>query len=301
MSHVLFLILGLTCTVPGSTHEGDRITAEPNLVTFSRIDRAWTYSRGKNTKVAVLDWLFDMSEEASAKYVNPTSLVPGEPIGSAEAWHGEWMATIVHQVAPEAKIIPIRARPAVRSMAPGEDGRQAYEKYLVQGIRLAADQGAVAVTNSMGPVKHCEELRAAIDYAEQRGTIFIDVHPEYLVYTETTYQPVDPNECDRRILHAGIVSVPEHTARPNPSRDLYVWPYQIDPVFRDGWGYSNGPPIIGGTIALVKSENPELTPQEIRAILVETARMENGFRVLDAEAAVVEAIRRKEHHDTVGS
>jgi len=49
-----------------------------SLAAFSRIDKAWSYSRGDNTKVAVLDWLFDMSPRASAKYVNPTSMIPGE-------------------------------------------------------------------------------------------------------------------------------------------------------------------------------------------------------------------------------
>jgi len=68
LSHVLFLILGLPCTAPGSTHEGDSITADPNLITFSRIDRARAHSRGEDTKVAILDWLFDMSEaEATVK------------------------------------------------------------------------------------------------------------------------------------------------------------------------------------------------------------------------------------------
>jgi hypothetical protein len=36
-----------------------------------------------------------------------------------------------------------------------------------------------------------------------------------------------------------------------------------------------------------------LTPQEIKTIIVETAYMKDGFKVLDAEAAVKEAIKRK--------
>ncbi len=216
-------------------------------------------------------------------------MIPGEPVGSKKPWHGEWMAEIVHQVAPEAKIIPIRARPGKDGL--DADGRQKYEKYLIQGIRFAADQGAVAVTNSMGPVKHCQELKEAIDYAEQKGTIFIDVHPEYIAYTKRGIQ--EPNQCDKRILHAGVVSVPKYPLRPEASRDVYVWPYEIEPVFEDGWGYSNGPPIVAGAIALMKSANPDLTPKQIRAIIAETAKMKDGFKVLDAEAAVKETIRLK--------
>ncbi|MHC4518095.1 MAG: S8 family serine peptidase [Planctomycetota bacterium] len=267
--------------------------AEPDMITFARIDRAWKYAKGKGTKVAVLDWLFDMSPEASDKYVDPTSLVPGQKIGSGEAWHGEWMADIVHRIAPETKIMPIRARPPAKKGATLPDGRRVYENYLIQGIRLAADRGAVAVTNSMGPVKQCPELRAAIDYAESKGTIFIDVHPEYLQYTAERVKWCDPNNIDRRIIHTGVVAVPKYPAHTDPLRDIYVWPYQIEPQFRDGWGYSNGPPTVAGAIALMKSANPRLTPADVRAIITDTARLQDGFLTLDAQAAVQEALRRK--------
>ncbi len=258
--------------------------SEPNLITFSKIDKAWRYSRGENTKVAVCDWFFDMSPKASAKYTEPTSMVPGEQVGSSNPWHGEWMAEIVRQVAPGAKIIPIRAR-LDESYKRGPDGRYRYEKYLLQGIRYAADQGAVAVTNSMGPVTQCHELQETIDYAEQKGTIFIDVHPE----TKTS-----PNALDQRIIHAGVVAVPKHRTRPERGRDIYVRPYEMHPAFKDGWGFSNGPPIVAGVIALMKGANPKLTPAQARGILVETAENRDSFAVLDAQAAVKKAVALKD-------
>jgi len=68
--------------------------AEPNLITFSKIDRARAFSRGQGTKVAVVDCFFDLRAAALKKYVNPTSLVPGAKIGGGEPWHGEWTALI---------------------------------------------------------------------------------------------------------------------------------------------------------------------------------------------------------------
>jgi len=262
--------------------------AEPNLITFSNIDKAWKYSHGQNTKVAVLDWCFDMSPKASGKYVNPTSLVPGQPIGHGEPWHGEWMAEIVHQIAPEAKIIPIQARPASEKEL-DENSRYVYEKYLIRGIHFAADQGAVAVTNSMGPVTQSKELEDAVNYAEQKGTVFIDVHPEYV----QGIQECEPNQCNKKIIHSGVVSVPQHPLEPNPRNDIYTWPYQIKPVFQDGWGASQGPPIVAGVIALMKSANPDMTPQQVRTIIVDTACLKDGFKVLDAESAVKAAIKLK--------
>jgi len=219
-------------------------------------------------------------------------MIPGQKIGFAEPWHGEWMAEIVHQIAPEAKIIPIRARPNRKENERSASNEQPYEKYLLKGIRFAADQGAAAVTNSMGPVKHCEELSEVVDYAEKRGTVFINVHPEYLVYTKQTFKKCKAGHCNKKIIHPGLVSVPNYPTEPATNRDIYVWPYQTDPKFRDGWGYSNGPPIVGGVVALMRSVNPKLTPEEIKNIIIATAYFKDGFKILDAEACVLEAIKR---------
>ena len=150
------------------------LKAKINFITFSKIDKAQNYSKGEGVKVAVCDWLFDLrGGEASKKYVNPTSMVPGEPVGSDQPWHGEWMAEMVHQTTPACKIIPIRAR-AYGGWIPN---RNDYQPYLIKGIRFAADQGAVAVTSSMGPLTFTDELREVVDYAEAKGTLFINVHP----------------------------------------------------------------------------------------------------------------------------
>lgn len=266
--------------------------ADPNLLTFSKIDKAQGYSTGENTKVAILDWLFDMSPEAASKYVNPISLVPGQPIGFADPWHGEWMAELVHKIAPDAKIIPIRARPSCDKKDRTLCDKQAYEEYLIKGIRHAADQGAVAVTSSMGPLRQSAELRDAVRYAEERGTIFVDVHPEYVEVTEKGRVYCKQGQCDDRIIHTGLVSVPAYPVEVEPARDIFVWPYSPEPQYKDGWGYSNGPPTVAGVIALMKSANQALRPAEIREIIKETAADVEGFRVLDAEAAVKEALRR---------
>ena len=267
-----------------------------NLITFSNIDKAWKHSQGQGVKVAVLDWLFDQSPKAMDKYIDPISLVPGESVGCEKPdkecpWHGEWMAETVHQIAPKAKMIPIRTNVADDGVAP--DGRHPYEKFLIQGIKYAADKGAVAVTNSMGPVNHCPDLIAAIDYAEKRGTIFIDVHPEYLIEANGERKECSSKEYDTRIIHPGLVSVPRHITSPAPNRIIYVWPYQMDPKFRDGWGYSNAPPIVAGVIALMKSANRNLTPGQIRELIADTAYAKDGFKVLDAQGAVIKSLGLK--------
>ena len=254
---------------------------QSDLIAFSRIDKAWAHSRGANVTVAIVDWQFDPNSEAAAKFVFATSMVPGERMGDLKPWHGAWMVNIVHRIAPEARIIPIIGRSL-------EHAR--YQEFLVQGIRYAAEHGAVAVTSSMGPVTSSQALRDAVDVAEQHGTLFIDVHPENVAASGERFKMCGVGECDGRIVHAGVVSVPEHPVTPHPSRDVYTWPYDLDAKFEDGWGFSNGPPIVGGVIALMKSANPRLSPARLHQLLIRTAYDRGGFRVLDAEAAVKAAI-----------
>ncbi|NOY36843.1 MAG: S8/S53 family peptidase [Chlorobi bacterium] len=261
-----------------------------NFIKYHNIDKAWRFSKGQNVKVAILDWMFNIKSDSSNKYINPTSLVPGQDIGVYDPWHGEWMAEIVHQIAPDCKIIPVRTRPvSTKNDNPFVD--RPYEKYIIEGIKFAADHGAVAVTNSMDPFKQSEKLDETIKYAEKKGTVFIDVHPEYLRYIDSSYVLSDSTHLNDLIIHSGIVSVPAHPRKIDPLRDIYTWPYDINPKFKDGWGYSNGPPIVAGVVALMKSVNNNLTVSEIKKIIVETSRNENGFKVLDAEAAVKAALK----------
>ena len=60
----------------------NELKSKTNFIEFSRIDKAQNHSKGEGVKVAVCDWLFDLrGGEASKKYVNPTSMIPGEPVG----------------------------------------------------------------------------------------------------------------------------------------------------------------------------------------------------------------------------
>jgi hypothetical protein len=267
----------LAASGPSCARKYPQRNTQSDLIAFSRVDKAWTRSKGANVTVAVVDWQFDPKAEVAASFVFPASMVPGERMGTLKPWHGAWMVDIVHRIAPEARIIPIIGRSLTQS---------GYQESLIQGIRYAAEHGAVAVTSSMGTVTQSQQLRDAVAFAEQRGTLFVDVHPEIVAADATKSRPCGVGECDGRIVHAGIVSVAEHPVNPNPSRDVYTWPYDLDANFEDGWGFSNGPPIVGGVIALVKSANPRVSVQQIRELLVQTAYDRDGFKVLDAEAAV---------------
>ncbi|HET7712076.1 MAG TPA: hypothetical protein VFL80_09125 [Thermoanaerobaculia bacterium] len=258
-----------------------RPAGNTTILSFSAVEDAWVYSRGRGVIVAVVDWQFDEDGRASDFYVSPATMIPGERIGDLEPWHGSWMVDIVHAIAPEASVMPIIGRSL----------RKGYAQALPAAIRYAADHGAAVVTSSMGPARDSRELREAVEYARARSCVFVNVHPELVIGESGRTRYCRRGECSESIIHAGVVAVPAHPVKPDDARDIYVWPYDLDSVYRDGWGFSNGPPAVGGVIALMKGANPSLSPEAIKRLLIESGDMKDGFRVLNARKAVAAAAR----------
>lgn len=256
-----------------------RPAGDTTILSFSGVQDAWVYSKGRGVTVAVVDWQFDPDGRAQDLYVSPGSMIPGERMGTLKPWHGSWMVDIVHAVAPEASIMPIIGRSL----------KKGYAEALPAAIRYAADHGAAVVTSSMGPVRDNQELRDAVEYARAKGCVFVDVHPELIIDATGRERPCRHGECSEAIIHPGIVSVPAHPVKPNDARDVYVWPYDLDSKYEDGWGFSNAPPAVGGVIALMKGSNPSLPLATIKTLLIESAEMKDGFRVLNAGKAVAAA------------
>lgn len=256
-----------------------RPAGDTTILSFSGVEEAWGHSKGRGVTVAVVDWQFAAGGRASESYVSPGTMIPGESIGDLKPWHGSWMVDIVHAVAPEASIMPIIARSL----------KQGYAEVLPAAIRYAADHGATVVTSSMGLVADNQELRAAVEYARAKSCIFVDVHPEVVTDETGKERQCRRGECSEAIIHAGVVAVPAHPVKPNDARDVYVWPYDLDSAFEDGWGFSMGPPAVGGVVALMKGTNPSLSPETIKRLLIESGEMRDGFRVVNARKAVAAA------------
>lgn len=249
-----------------------------DLLSFAKVRDAWPYGKGRGVTVAVVDWQFDRTHE---RYVSAASMIPGERMGELEPWHGSWMVDIVHAVAPEASIMPIIGRSL----------KKGYADTLPAAIRYAADHGATVVTSSMGTARDEKVLRDAVEYARAKGCVFVDVHPEIVTDATGRERFCRRGECSETIIHAGVVSVPAHPVKPNDARDVYVWPYDLDSVYKDGWGFSNAPPTVAGVIALMKGSNRSLSVRDLKRVLIENSDMKDGFRVINAAKAVAAAAK----------
>ncbi|HET9531598.1 MAG TPA: S8 family serine peptidase, partial [Blastocatellia bacterium] len=103
-----------------------------------------------------LGWDFvDNDNDPSEAPENPSTTVAG---------HGTFIAGIVSMIAPDARILPVRAFP---SSGMGD----AFS--VASAIKYAADHGAHVINLSLGSPTTDELLLSAISYARQRGVIVV--------------------------------------------------------------------------------------------------------------------------------
>ncbi|HEY2105809.1 MAG TPA: S8 family serine peptidase, partial [Candidatus Binataceae bacterium] len=78
--------------------------------------------------------------------------------------HGTMVAGLIHLVAPDAKIMPLRAF--------GADGSASISQ-IVQGIYFAVDRGVNVINMSFSVKQDSPTLKAALDYAASQGVICV--------------------------------------------------------------------------------------------------------------------------------
>ena len=253
--------------------------------TLHNVKAAQAYSTGGGVKVGILDHSF-ATELHPALYAGARNFVEGsDEFLTTREWHGYWMATVLHEIAPGAKIYALNtysfAGQAQRAKAMSDAITWAIENKLdVLSYSAAAFDG---------------ESRTLLDAALQRA------HDAGIV---TAFLHVaEPGN----ILPSGLWNGTEDGREP----DVNVLQYDYSVVFIDDYrkavagqkgrqppflSLSSTAPVVAGVVALIKNLKPDLTPAECQAILRETSRPldYNGrkpTRVLDALAAV-ERVKR---------
>jgi hypothetical protein len=249
-----------------------------NYLEFSNIEKAKEITKGKGTVIAVIDWLFDIdNDELKPFYYKPKSFTNNNFNKEVKPWHGHWMTQIVHSIAPEAKIIIIEA---VKNCNKEKDKNTCWKDNVNKALKYAADNGAIAVSISHYPIKNYKRRNAAINYAKEKGTLFIDIHYE--------------GENDNVLIPSGSYKMRSLKSEINVCE---YSPFGYEELKKGGkmkpdWngeGLSNAAPIVLGIAALVKSVNPKLTGLEIKKIILDTAKDLKGKKVADALAAVKKA------------
>lgn len=229
-----------------------------------RIEEAQKKATGKNVTVALLDHGFDKTNVVlQGRIVSPHSCIEGIPAFSVESEHGTDMAIALVNVAPDVKIMPVVIF---------GNGHWGDAEMYIKGIHYAVENGADIISLSHRAIQkeNQDKLDEAIQYASDNGVTFV-----YINYSG------DRDEV--------IISSPVEFEKYNNNPEII---YIIGTNFLNNespvtWGLSQTAPIVSGVIAMMKEIKPNLTPKEIKQILLHSGRNTNdGVSILDAEKAL---------------
>jgi subtilisin family serine protease len=161
--------------------------------------------------------------------------------------HGTMTAGIIHLVAPQAKILPLKAFQA--------DGT-GYDSDILRAIYYAVGHGAKVINMSFNYTTYSQELANAVSYATQSGVICVaaagNSGEQATVYPAALNGVIDvasTSNSDAPSSFSNYGAPPVWLAAPGEGV-MTTYPFA---TYAAGWGTSFSTPFVTGTTALLVS------------------------------------------------
>jgi subtilisin family serine protease len=274
-----------------SAEEGEVIVqtnanSRETYFTMHNIGQAHAYSKGKGVKIGVIDGRFGTDEHPSL-YAGAMNFrgEDGEKYLHKVNEHGYWMSVTLREIAPEAEIYALN----IVGISVGPLGQTQKIEAMIQAIDWAIAHKLDALTYSGPPF--APEQRKRLDDAVERA------HKAGIVTTFIHYP--HPNN-----LLPGWLGPKTNGDGREPDISILQYDYNVvfpqeveermrkeEPGYAPFFSNSSTSPVVAGVVALLRSLKPDLTPEQCRQILMETAHPlefegRKAPRAMDAAAAV---------------
>ncbi|MFJ3902633.1 type VII secretion-associated serine protease mycosin [Streptomyces sp. NPDC090025] len=279
--------------------------------------RAWQTTKGEGITVAVLDTGVDAGHpDLAGSVLTGTDLVGFGAGRGDRAWarHGTAMAGIiaghghgpggqdgVMGIAPKVRILPVRVILEGTDKA-RDKARKTRGTALAEGIRWAVDHGADVINLSLGDDSesaHPDKGEdAAVQYALAKGVSVVasagngGEKGDHISYPAAYPGVIAVAAVDRFGTHASFSTSRWYATVSAPGVDIVI--ADPDRRYYEGWGTSAAAAFVSGAVALVTSAHPQLTPAQVKDLLVDTARSrpkggrsdDKGYGTVDPAAAI---------------
>ncbi|MFC9592617.1 type VII secretion-associated serine protease mycosin [Streptomyces sp. NPDC056944] len=284
----------------------------------------WRTTKGKGVTVAVLDTGVDAHHpDLAGSVLTGRDLIGFGASKGDRAWarHGTAMAGIIAGhghgpgsqdgvlgVAPDVRILPVRV--ILESTDKARDkARKTRGTALAEGIRWAADHGADVINLSLGDDSKSAHPDAgedaAVQYALAKGVSVVasagngGEKGDHISYPAAYPGVIAVTAVDRYGTHAAFSTRRWYATVSAPGDDIVI--ADPDRRYYEGWGTSAAAAFVSGAVALVRSAHPDLTPAQIKRLLIDTARNRpkggrsdaKGYGTVDPAAAIAAGRRIK--------
>jgi len=197
--------------------------------------------------------------------------------------HGTMTAGIVHLVAPQAKIMPLKSFNA---------NGTGYDSDILRAIYYAVKNGAKVLNMSFDYPSYSPELANAINYANKNGVISVasagNDGQQVAVYPGALPSVIDvasTSNSDIQSVFTNYGAPPVWMAAPGEGVvTTYPWG-----TYAAGWGTSFSTPFVAGTAALMLGANGNCTSSNVASGLAHAASISDpqlGYGRLDTYRAV---------------
>jgi len=246
-----------------------------------QLESAHSFSQGGGSLVAILDTGVQLNHPALANNIEAlgydfvdNDLQPADEANGLDDdgdgrvdelyGHGTHIAGIVHLVAPEARLLPLRV---LNSDGRGNNFRTA------SAIVYAAQRGADAINLSLGTSQQSLLLRDAVEEAARLGAVVVAAAgnlnttvKQYPAAEACAIAVTSVNSFDKKSSFSnygdwiGVVAPGEEIYSAAPLNAYAVWS-----------GTSMATPFVVGQAALLRGANPQLTIEEVGLLIGGTA------------------------------
>src|SRR5205085_1973884 len=197
--------------------------------------------------------------------------------------HGTMTAGIVHLVAPNAKIMPLKAFNA---------NGTGYASDVLRAIYYATNHGAKVISMSFDFTTYSQELATAINYATMRGVICVasagndgQMNAVYPASLPNVIDVASTSNDNTPSAFSNYGAPPVWLSAPGEAV-MTTYPFNTYAV---GWGTSFSAPLVSGTVALMADVNSLLLTKQQAAKALSNARQipysQYGYGVLDSYQA----------------
>ncbi|MFC9385559.1 type VII secretion-associated serine protease mycosin [Streptomyces venezuelae] len=285
---------------------------------------AWRTTKGEGVTVAVLDTGVDAEHpDLKGSVLTGRDLIGFGAARGDRAWarHGTAMAGIIAGhghgpdggdgvlgIAPGAKILPVRV--ILEGTDTSRDkARKTRGSALADGIRWAADHGADVINLSLGDDSKSAHPDAgedaAVQYALAKGVSVVasagngGEKGDHISYPAAYPGVIAVTAVDRYGTHASFSTRRWYATVSAPGVDIAI--ADPDRRYYEGWGTSAAAAFASGAVALVRAAHPDLTPAQVKRLLIDTARSRpkggrsdaKGYGTVDPAAAIEAGARIK--------
>lgn len=271
-------------------------------------DLVWNSDTGSGVKVAVIDTGIDGNHlDLAANLAGGVNFVasgkgaPWARIADPTRWdddngHGTHVAGTIAGVDNEIGVLGVAPGASLYAVKVLDKTGSGYLSDVISGIEWAINNNMDVINMSLGSSSDVQALHDASDAAFAAGIVVVAAagndYGGPVIYPAAYGSVIAVSATDSSNSLAGFSSVGAEVELAAPGVGiLSTW---NDGYYNTISGTSMAAPHVTGTVALVLSVNPNLTPVEVRTILHDTAEdlgtsgqdSYYGYGLVDAEAAV---------------